>query len=565
MSQDHSTMPAGVPAGAINPDRRTAAERATDQVNEICDMAGVPRGDGSSCLPSVSLGLDLLQISRRLGEVAGRLEIFSRGDELVYYDDVRGSLRPMTARRFRTWISTHVVMAAKYDKDSGAPIPGTLTTENAAGILEASDFRRGCRPVLAENSVRLPVIRAVGGFDLLPWGYDNEFQVFTIPGGLEYDAEIDLAAAKVWLGRQTGDFPFADERSKSANLAAMLALYAKHLPGGQSLRPGFLFLGNQPGCGKSLLAKMAIAAVNGYAASAKLKRGEDLDKELESFARARVPYIFLDNIYGGIQSASIDQMLTSKRSAGRAMGGHEVFEADNTALLIVTGNGLDLNEDAARRFTVIDLFETGELGQRAIRGELLDDDTLETPEWRKRALAALCALVRNWHDKGRPESKVTVPTFERFTANIGGIVEAAGYSPPFEKAVIPDAISAGKADFVELLRGIVEDMGGEDRRTYKLPALAMLARARGAFVEAVGSQEDGKRQFAREEGLSGEQKRLAQDEGLMTTKQKQAFGFALKGQLGKTHREIPGLVIEFGKRAQSRHAEFTVTVEPVAA
>lgn len=563
MSREDSTKNVVGAAGGIDPDRSGGGYAASvEAMRQLAAIAGDGVADIGQGMPYVRICPDLLAITRRLGEIAPRLDVFRRGEELVYFDDVSRSMRPMTGRVFRTWINGHVIMAAKFDKD-GQPMPGTLRGDDAAAILESPDFRRGCREVVAVNQVRLPVIRAVGGFDLLPWGYDSEFQVFTVPGGLEYDAEIDIAAAKVWLGRQTGDFPFADDRSKSANLAAMLALYAKHLPGGNSLRPGFLFLGNQPGCGKSLLAKMAISAVNGYAASAKLKRGEDLDKELESFARARVPYIFLDNIYGGIQSASIDQMLTSKRSAGRAMGGHEVFEADNTALLIVTGNGLDLNEDAARRFTVIDLFETGELGQRPIHGELLDDDTLETPEWRKRALAALCAFVRNWHDKGRPESKVTVPTFERFTANVGGIVEAAGFSPPFEKAVIPDAISAGKADFVELLRGIVEDMGGDRLRTYKLPALAMIARARGVYVEAVGTQEDGKRQFAREEGLSGEQKRLAQDEGLMTTKQRQAFGYALKGQLGKSHREIRGVVIEFGKRAQSRHAEFTVTVEPV--
>ena len=125
-------------------------------------------------------------------------------------------------------------------------------------------------------------------------------------------------------------------------------------------------------------------------------------------------------------------------------------------------------------------------------------------------------------------------------------VESAGvaFSAQIEGAVSlricePEPVTrSSKADFTLLLQGAVKAMGTTEHRHFSMAELVEIAREQGAFVELVGT-----------------------DPGaVLSAKQKQAFGFALKGQLGKTHREIPGLVIEFGKRQQSRQADYTVTV-----
>jgi len=530
-------------------------EDASRQLRELAAASGLAVVEGDAA-PVVVMGPDVNQTAKRLGEIVTRLDLFRMNGGLVWFDH-EGKSRPMSARVFRTWINDHVVMAAKFDRAGGQPMPGTLGSDDAAAILESPNFLCGVRTLLAVNQVRLPVVRASGEKDVLPWGYDAEFQVYTVPGGLDYDREIDLAAAKVAMDRIDGQFPFSDARSRAVQRAADLALFCKHLPGGQSLRPGFLWLGNKPGSGKSVLAKKGLYPVLGSAAAAKMKKGEELDKELEAFARARVPYIFLDNVYGGIASASIDQMLTSRKTAGRAMGGHEIFEADNTALLFVTGNRLELNEDAARRFLVVDLFEKGEPDGREVTSRL-DDDIMETAEWRGKMLSYLWAMCANWHAAGMPKGKVKLPTYEAYSELLGGVVAACGYEEPFQKAIIPDAISPEKQEFGELLDLVIREMGEARSKDFTLEELACLARSANLFTDKIGTQEDGKKLTIKDDNLKGEDRAMAEDKGYLNPSQRSSWGKRMGKELGGEPRSASGKRVEFGKRKQTRKATFTV-------
>jgi hypothetical protein len=536
-------------------------DEASDQMKQLGRMAGLTLVEGDG-MPIVRIEKDLNQTARMLGAVISRLDLFEMNGELVYFNHL-GEMKPMTGRKFCTWINDHVVMAEKFDAKSGVAVAGMLGIDAAWVVLDNENFRRGVRPLLAVNHVRLPVLRTTAEgvkVEKLPWKYDAEYQTYTVEGGLDYDEDMDLAAAKVWLERMFGTFPFSDERSKAVQVAAMLALFVKHLPGGTGLRPGFLWLANKPESGKSVLAKASLYAVLGRAAAAKLKKGDELDKELEAFSRANVPYIFLDNVYGGIQSSTIDQMLTSEESTGRAMGGHGVFTAKNTALLLVTGNRLELNEDAARRFLVVDLFEKGDPCDRPVKeADLLNDGAMKAPAWRKRVLSALWALVANWHEMGRPRGGVILGSFEDYSRLLGGVVEAAGYVSPFTKAEIPDAISPEKAEFVELMGLVLEDMGEETTKDYTLEALAMLARSAQLFQKQVGTQAEGKKLTIKEDGLGAAEKALAQDKGILTESQRSSWGKRMKKEVG-AHPKVNGRKLEFGRREQSRKSTYTVTV-----
>jgi len=553
-------------------------------------------GDGA---PLVRISPDLNETAKLLGQIATRLDIFKLSGELVFFDD--GLMRVMTGRIFRTWINDHVVMATKFAAD-GSAVRGTLEVTDAATILDSPNFRRGVRELRGVEHVRLPVLRrmpnaearmtneqpkapdrrsgsgdprsqgkapngdgAVGAscptfvLDVLPWGYDAETCVYTVDPGWDYDRDVAWEAGKVGLDRIDAEFPFSDERSRSVQRAGELALFCKHLPDGLSLRPGFLWLGNKAGSGKSILAKKALYPVLGKAIPAKLKRGEELDKEMEAFLRARRPYVFLDNVYGGIASSTLDQMLTSKGSAGRAMGGHEVFEADNTALLLVSGNGLELNPDAARRFSVVDLFEKGDPNDRRPK-ERLDDDVMLTVEWRRKMLGYLFSLVARWVEVGMPRGKVVIPSFERFCELMGGIVTCAGYEEPFQPAVIPDAISPEKEDFSELLDLVLGEMGSEIEREFTLDDLARLARSAGLYTEQVGTLAEGKRLTVKLDGLKGELASIAEDCGYLEPKHRSAFGKKMAKHVGQEPRAKCGRTVEFGKRTQGRKATFTIRV-----
>jgi len=528
---------------------------AKEGVEALGRMAGIAlvEGDGA---PVVRVEADLNTTAKHLGQIVARLDLFDLNGEMIFFD-FRGERQMMNAKIFGTWINDFVVIAEKFDKDTGRPIPGMLHLEQCAVILACENFRRGVRRIIAINRVRLPVIRESGELEKMPWGYDDHTMTYTVPGGVDYETDMDIEAAKVGFGRMDGDFPFSDLRSVAVQRAAYLSLFCKHLPGGDGLRPGFLWLGNKPGCGKSVIAKAALYPVMGTAAAAKMKQKEDLDKELEAFVRAGVPYIFLDNVYGGIASASLDQLLTSKKSTGRALGGHSLFEVDNRALILVTGNKLELNEDASRRFLVVDLFEKGEPDERKITCRL-DDDLMQTAEWRQAQLARLWSMVAHWHAAGCPVAQVLLPTYERYGEMLGGIVRAAGYEEPFQKAIIPDSISPEKAEFAELVALLLKEMGDADEKDFTLEDMARLSRGAQLFQKHIGTQSEGIKLTIKEDGLGKDERNYATDLGYMTPAHRSAFGKRIGKEIG-SHPSVGSTKVEFGRRAQSRKATFTLS------
>jgi hypothetical protein len=521
-------------------------------------------GDGE--VPLVENRGSILQLARRLGELAPRLPLFELNGELVYYNH-RRQREVMTGRVFRGWVEEHVFVVGGYDQRSGNPTAGSLSLGDAMDVLVQPAFRYGVRQMVGEEVVRLPVIRDSGELELLPWGYDKDTGVYTVPGGLEYGQETDVAMAKKWLAEILGDFPFSDERSMAAQVASMLALYVRHmLPDGGGLRPGFLWRANRAGSGKSVLAKLPLHVVFGHAAVSKMKRGEELDKELEAFMRAAVPYIFLDNVYGSIASASIDQLMTSEESTGRAMGGHGVFRAKNTAQLLVTGNQLEWNEDAERRFCLVDLFEPEDPRDRSVAFPL-SDAVMRGDDFRRKTLEALWALVSHWVQKGRPKPQRVLPTFEDFTALVGGIVTCAGYDEPFERSEFADEMTPERAELHDLIRLVIDDMRkpigeavGEETpaqnvRKYKLPDFVVMARSKGLFADIVGNSDDGRRMTIKNDGLKGELASYAEDQGYLTMSQRSKFSLLL-AKFKAQKFVVDGQRLKFGERGRTGDGRF---------
>lgn len=528
---------------------------ATQQLAALSNAAGLGVVTDQDAMPVVKIDPDLNTTSKRLGEIIARLDLFEMNGDQVFFDHA-GEMQVMTGRKFRTWIADYVITCAKFDTKTSNPIPISLAVDEAATILESENFRRGVRPLAGVNHVRCPVLRPGGVLEMLPWGYDPQTRIYTVPGGLEYDLEMDWEAGKVRMEREFSSFPMVDERSMAVQMAAMLALYIRHLPGGTGLRPGILWYANKPGSGKSVLAKACLYPVLGRAAAAKMKKNEDLDKELEAFCRASVPYIFLDNVYGGINSASIDQLLTSEESTGRAMGGHGVFTAKNTALLLVTGNQLDLNDDALRRFLLVDLFEKGNPEERVVTTPL-DDTRMRSETWRAEMLACLWSFVRRWHEQGMPRGTLSMASFETYAGLLGGIVESCGYPSPFQKVVLPDAKSPGRQEFEALMALVLTEMDGQTERDFTLEDLARLARGAQLYQKDVGTEAEGRKLTIKEDGIPKDQQGLAEDRGYMNPSQRSAFGKRITKEIG-TEPEISGKRMEFGKRAQSRKATYTV-------
>ena len=551
-----TNAPEGAENAASEPQDGKAGRKQFAALNA---MAGLKTADPDK-LPVILLREDLAAVSRLVGQLVVRLDLFrTEGGDLVFFDD-EGKRQMMQPGIFRTWIQRHAVTARKYDKESGEAVSCTMERDEASVILLSQDFLRRVRVLRGTNVVRLPVLRPDGTLDRLPWGYDEQTGIYTVEGGVDYALDMSLDAANGNFDRTFGTFPFSDGRSRAVQAAEELSLFVRHLPGGESLRPGGIWLANKPESGKSVLAKAAQYPVLGRAPAAKLKKNEDLDKEMEAFMRAGVPAIFLDNVYGGLESQTLDQLLTSEESMGRAMGGHGVFEAKNRAQFFVTGNNLKLNDDAVRRFLIVDLFETGDPKERPVPdGGLLNDDAMRSDEWRSRMLAMCWAWVREWHAKGMPLGSHRMGSFEAFSLLIGGIVEAAGFEAPCAPAKIPDAINPEQEEFRRLMQAVVEEMGLDVRRDFSIRDMARMARALGVFEPQVGTVEDGRALTIKVDKLTGELAAMADDRGLLNDRQNSAFAKQLRKKVGQDTQTTRGLA-RFGKRAQARNSTWTVEI-----
>ena len=515
---------------------------------------------GDDDMPRVENNGSILYLAQQFGRLAPKLDLFEVNDELVYYDH-RRNRKPMTGRVFRGWVEKFVYVVGSYDRKSAAPQPGSIILSDAMDVLVQPDFLMAVRRIEAEENVQLPVIRDDGKLELLPEGYDAQTGVYTVPGGLKFPMDWDVAQGKAWFRKWFGSMPFANERSEAVLVAGLLVLFVRHLPGGSALRPGFLFEANVVGSGKSVCGKACCSIVLGYAPVGKKKAQEEMDKEIESYLKSKSPVIFLDNVYGSLKSSTLDQLVTSKVITFRGMGGQSMLTLRNDAPLIVTGNDLEKNEDAFRRYLQCLLFEAGDPNKRKVE-HLIDDDVLSRDEWRQEALAALWSFVKCWDAKGRPAGQTTLGSFEQFSRLMGGIVTACGFADPLERPVEHDGVSPEQADYRSLVVGIYKQMveRGEKKARFGFEDCAKVARELDIFGDLVEDYEFGRRETISREKLAGDERGFAVDKGYLNKSQVRKWSDFLKSKIGQ-EQMIGGVRVRFGDpKVEKRKSKITVEV-----
>jgi hypothetical protein len=532
------------------------SEKKTAGPPPLSVLRSVADGD----VPMVKNDGIISHMARRFAELIPRYDLFEINDELYFYDHER-KRRVMTGPVFRGWIEEQgVVVYGRFDGRSGMPVLESLTKSDASDVLVQPVFRRAVRKIDQEHLVRLPVVRESGELELLPWGYDARTRSYTVPGGLEYDSEWDVAEAKRWLEKWFGAMPFADERSKAVMIAGLLMLYVRHLPGGGGLKPGVIFEANMQGSGKSLCGKAACAIVLGKAPVSKSATKEEMNKFIEGCVESKVPVIFLDNLKGRMNSSTLDQLITSRHQTFRRMGGQQVVTLPFDAPIFVTGNDLEKDDDAWRRYLSCYLFEAGNPQDRVVK-DLLDDDVIESDQWRSEALSTLWAMVRTWFEKGMPKGATRLASFEQFSFLMGGLLTASGYSDPLEKPAEDEGLSPEQADFLTMVRSIYLDMieAAEKQRVLTFNDMAVFARREDVFADLIGTEEDGRRATIREDKLSGDERAYAVDRGILDQRQLQSWARLVKSKVGQ-EPTVDGVRLRFGDRGEKRKRSYTLEV-----
>jgi hypothetical protein len=162
------------------------------------------------------------------------------------------------------------------------------------------------------------------------------------------------------------------------------------------------------GTGKDLLVRAICAIAFGIRPRAFTRGGDrqELDKRVASDLIEATPVVFLDNVNGfTLHSETLDSVLTERPSRVRILHRSQMVMLHSAAFIAVTGNGLAISRDLARRFLMCEFdagckdpeqrpFESGFLRKiEGRRGELL---SAALTIWRfGRQHAA-------WIERGRP-------------------------------------------------------------------------------------------------------------------------------------------------------------------
>lgn len=407
---------------------------------------------------------DANDFARDMGAVMAAAPIFRREDVPVTVNPVTGDVKQMDKVRFMTWVSNHVVVYKECEVGRGSKkttmkFRETMPKTLAECCLAADDFLMQLRPLVRVNMVCAPWMSDDGVPILLPEGYHEASQIFTVKSGVKIDEEMTLERAKLVLNDYYGEFPFTDERSRAVAITLPLALWGIGLQCVEAARPGFMMRSNAQGGGKSLLAQAGITPACGLPENTAKAKEDELRKILDAAVLSGTSYLFFDNLKGHFENALVEGFMTTPVWRARVMGTQKFMRGKVCSILIITGNNLTVSPDMDRRLLQCDVFvEDFDLQERTHRRDL-NPVVLNRPHVRGEYLSALWALVRNWYKAGRPpagtrEKPTRLATFQEWSDIFGGIVQAAGYANPLVRPAgeqVAAPISLHQRQLVELL------------------------------------------------------------------------------------------------------------------
>jgi hypothetical protein len=168
----------------------------------------------------------------------------------------------------------------------------------------------------------------------------------------------DAERSRMSQGVEIVDVTSSPGRDESAFLVSLLTACCRSC---LELAPGVLLTAptlSGAGSGKGLLVRAICAIAFGIRPRA-FTMGSDrheLDKRLAAELVEAQPALFLDNANGvALRSDTLASVLTERPARVRLLGQTRMVPLNSTAFIAVTGNGLTVSEDLARRFICCEL------------------------------------------------------------------------------------------------------------------------------------------------------------------------------------------------------------------
>lgn len=310
--------------------------------------------------------------------LAGSANFFDRGVPVRVIFPMDGGLpSAMPVTKHHVVMTTHQLCRPMKIKRNGEAEPTTLPDRAAQMYLDM--FGEWNLDPLNGFSLS-PLLSNDGGLRVAE-GYDSESRLWCCripkltvsarPSRQEAEAALhklrhafrtfpfaDAARSAAVPGIETVDVEVPPARDESAFLVALLTACCRP---SLWLAPGLLMTApalSGAGSGKGLLVRAICTIAFGVAPRA-FTSGNDrheLDKRLAAELVEANPAVFLDNANGiALRSDTLASVLTERPARVRILGQTRMVELNSTAFIAVTGNGLTVTEDLARRFVSCEL------------------------------------------------------------------------------------------------------------------------------------------------------------------------------------------------------------------
>ncbi len=398
--------------------RQARAEDAQRALTENTD----PEGRAELLVDSA----DLPKTARELaGALAAMPNMFDRGAPVrLVRDAMRDTHVAQTLSVHGVVNAAHAILRPyniRADREGNPQCHHITLPERVASLYLDNRDGWGLRPLDGITTAPLLAsdgsLRVVEGYDPVTRLWCEKPPGITVP---DDPTRADAAAALLELRRWFRTFAFADAvRVTEADNG--LAVVDTTLPPGVDesgylvallgavcrpclrLAPALMLRAPQfsgSGTGKGLLVRMASAIAFGQHPVAITAGGtnEELDKRITAALMEAGTTLFLDNVNAtSLKSDVLASAITERPAAVRPLGFSKLVQLNPTAFVAVTGNGLLLSEDLARRFVVVELDAHMEDPEaRSFRGDRL----AETLAARATLLGALLTIWRWGRQQG---------------------------------------------------------------------------------------------------------------------------------------------------------------------
>ena len=403
-------------------------------------------------------------------------------------------IQPVTAPALVRALS-RVAMWERYDARSEDWVTCDPPARHCGVLYDASDYPH--LPVL-RGIARQPHLRDDGtlvsqaGYDALTgrFGVFNA-RLFPVPAK---PSRADAQAALEVLKDVLSEVAFADQAiDLAAALSAMLAAAVRpSLP----TCPGYLTRAHQIGSGKSFLNRIiaTLATAQNTPGIAFTTDSDEMKKLLIALLLKSPAVVNFDDLNGDIvPSESLKTCLTEEFIGGRLLGLSKDVTCSTRALFLFSGNNVDPLRDMARRIISIHIDPAIETPtERRFRRPNAEADARRH---RARYVTAALTIVRAWIVAGSPLTDVKpVASFNRWSEwcrqpllwlgekdPASRLFEQLALDPDHETlgrmlrgwaginatqaATVHDTLRAAGDDFLEVIREVAAEKGGDINRS----------------------------------------------------------------------------------------------------